>query len=367
MKKILILVNHDIVIYNFRKELVQKLVNNGFKVYIASPYGKKIDKLIEIGCEYFETNINRHGTNILEDIKLLITYKKLINKIKPNVVLSYTIKPNIYGGIICKLLGVPFIATITGLGTALERDNFMQKLLLMFYKYAFSKVNVVFFQNKSNMDFFKIHKIALGKHRLVNGSGVNLEEFSFQEYPKENDKINILFIGRIMKEKGIEELTEAAKIIKSYNKKIIFKAVGFIEENYEKKAKELEKLNIIKFYGHQEEVKSFIKEAHVIILPSYHEGMANVLLEASSMGRPVIASMIPGCQEIFDEGISGIGIEPKNVKSIVTAINNFINLPYEKKKNMGYQARKKVEKEFDRNKVINAYLDEIKKIYKNIN
>lgn len=359
MKKVLILVNHDVVIYNFRKELVQELLEQKYKVYISSPYGKKIDYLIDMGCEYIETHIDRHGTSVIDDLKLISSYKKMLKKIKPDVVLSYTIKPNIYGGIACKSLKVPYIATITGLGTALEKEGLMQKILIMLYRFAFKGISKVFFQNEQNLNFFKDHNIAIGKYKLVPGSGVNLNEYAFEEYPEDREEIKVLFIGRIMKEKGIEELTEAAKIIKQERNNVTFDAVGFYEEDYAAKAKELKEFNVIKFHGSQENVKEYIKESNVIILPSYHEGMANVLLEASSMGRPVIASAIPGCHEIFDEGITGFGVKPKDVDSIVTAIKKFIDLPYEKKKEMGISARKKVEKEFDRNTVISSYIEEI--------
>lgn len=359
MRKVLILVNHDIVIYNFRKELVQQLLKKNYNVYISSPYGKKIDYLIEMGCGYIETPIDRHGTNVIDDIKLILKYKKILKKLNPDVVLSYTIKPNIYGGLACQSLNIPYIATITGLGTALERKGLMQKVLIQLYKIAFKNINVVFFQNHNNLNFFQRNKIANGKHKLVPGSGVNLDEFAYEKYPEERDEIKVLFIGRIMEEKGIEELTEAAKIIKKERKNITFDAVGFYEEDYATKAKELDKLNIIKFHGAQDNVKNYIRDSNVVILPSYHEGMANVLLEASSMGRPIIASSIPGCQEIFEENVTGYGVKPKDVDSLVKAINKFIELPHQIKEKMGLLAREKVEREFDRNKVVSSYIDEI--------
>ena len=359
MKKVLILVNHDVVIYNFRKELVQLLIENNYKVYISSPYGKKIDLLVNLGCEYINTPIDRHGTNLIDDIKLVSQYRKLIKQIKPDIVLSYTIKPNIYGGLACRSLNVPYIATITGLGTAFEKEGIFPKLILKLYKLAFKKVHKIFFQNESNMLFFRRNKISISKHRLVSGSGVNLDEFYYTEYPKYSQNIRLLFVGRVMKEKGIEELTKAAEVL-SNEKGVIFDAVGFYEKDYEEKAKELERLNIVNFHGVQSNVQEFIKQSHAVILPSYHEGMANVLLEASSMGRPIIASSIPGCKEIFDEGVTGFGVEPKSVDSIIKVVRKFIELPYHKKRTMGIKAREKVKREFDRNKVVLSYMEEIK-------
>ncbi|SDO05952.1 glycosyltransferase family 4 protein [Alkalicoccus daliensis] len=364
MSKVLILVNHDVVIYNFRKELVEQLISNKYEVYISSPYGKKIELLKEIGAHYVETNIERHGTNVVNDFKLIAEYRRMIKKIKPDIVISYTIKPNIYGGLACRSLKVPYIATITGLGTALEKDGIMRNIIINLYKIAFKNVQTLFFQNNENMNFFKKHNIALDSHKLVPGSGVNLEEFPFNKYPKESQEINILYIGRVMKEKGIEELAEAAKLIKKINEKVNFEAVGFYEEDYMDKAEELERLNIITFHGVQENVKEFIINCNAVILPSYHEGMANVLLEAGAIGRPIIASSISGCKEIFDEGISGLGLEPKNVDSLYNTLNKFINLTYSQKKAMGFSARKKIESQFDRRKVVDSYLVEIENVIK---
>lgn len=183
MKKVLMLVNHDVVIYNFRRELVERLLVDGYEVYISSPYGERIDNLIVMGCKYIESSIACHGTNVVEELKLLYYYKKIINDLKPDVVLSYTIKPNIYGGLACKSLKVPYIANITGLGTAVEKDGLMQKVSIILSKIAFKKISCVFFQNIENRQFFIDNKIAFGKYRLIPGSGVNLEYFNVLEYP----------------------------------------------------------------------------------------------------------------------------------------------------------------------------------------
>src|SRR5699024_3054545 len=197
------------------------------------------------------------------------------------------------------------------------------------------------------------------KHKLIPGSGVNLEEFSLAEYPKENDELNLLFIGRIMKDKGIEELIKAAQVLKEQNIKVNFDAIGFYEGEYAKRVKKLDQSNLITFHGSTNDVKSFIKKSHAVILPSHHEGMANVLLEAASMGRPILASSIPGCQETFNEGITGYGFEPKNVNSLIQAIYKFLELTQEERERMGILGRKNVELEFDRKDIVETYISEI--------
>lgn len=358
MKKVLILVNHDVVIYNFRRELVERLLQDGYEVYISSPYGDRIDELVAMGCKYIEASISRRGTNIIEELKLLFYYKKIIKNVKPDVVLSYTIKPNIYGGMASKALNVPYIANITGLGTAVENKGVMQKITIILYKVAFRKINCIFFQNTENRQFFIDNNIAIGKHRLIQGSGVNLEQFHVLDYPSD-ETIEFVFISRIMKEKGIDQYLEAAEYIRRRYSNTRFHVCGFCEEAYEDKLKELQDKGIIEYHGMQRDVRIILEKTHCLIHPSYHEGMANALLESASSGRPIIASNINGCREAFDEGISGFGFEVKITDALIEKLIKFIELPYEQKKTMGLAGCRKMKSEFDRNIVINAYMEEI--------
>ncbi|MFT4104652.1 MAG: glycosyltransferase family 4 protein [Lacrimispora sp.] len=363
-KKVLFLVNHDIVIYNFRKELVEYLIDDGHEVYISSPFGGKIDLLIEMGCKYIETNINRHGTNPIQDIKLIMHYKNIIKDIKPEVVLTYTIKPNIYGGIVCRMLNVPYISNITGLGGAIENEGLTKWISLQLYRIGLKKAKCVFFQNQANRKFMIDNYVTTAKERLIPGSGVNINEFSYKEYPKDTQSFKFLFVGRIMRDKGIEELAEAAKVIKKEYANVQFDALGFCETEYEERIQLLQKENIITFHGVKDNIRSYLENCSAIIHPTYHEGMSNVLLEAAATGRPILASNISGCKEIFDEGVSGFSFEVKDVESLISSISKFMRLSVEEREVMGIEARKKVTKEFDRQIIVNAYLDEIDAIIK---
>lgn len=359
--KILVLANFGMGLYKFRKELLEELIRKNNEVYISLPNDEYVPKLEGLGCKFLETHLDRRGTDPIRDLKLLLDYINIIKRIKPDVVLTYTIKPNVYGGIACRITKTPYLPNITGLGTALEKKGLIQKITLMLYKVGLKKASCVFFQNETNRNFFIDNRIVKGNTRLIPGSGVNLEQHNFEEYPEDDKIIKFLFIGRIMKTKGIEELLQAAKIVKDKYPEVQFELIGFCEEDYNQKLMELNNLGIIKYHGQQDDVHSFIKQSHATILPSYHEGTANVLLESASSGRPVLASRVPGCVETFDEGVSGLGFEVRSVDSLVKAIIKFINLPYIQKKAMGLAARRKMEKEFDRKIVINAYLDEITK------
>jgi glycosyltransferase involved in cell wall biosynthesis len=362
MKKVLILSNHHVYTYNLRKEIIQKILYENYEVYLVLPYGEKVERLMEIGCKFIDLPLDRRGINPINDLKLLFSYYRIIKKIKPSVVLSYTIKPNIYGGIASKSTNTPYLANVTGIGTSINNKGLIQKITLTLYKFGLKKAACVFFQNELNRQLFIDKHIVNGKTKLIPGSGVNLNYHCFEDYPDSDDIIKFLFIGRIMKDKGIDELLEAAQKIKGMYPNVQFDLVGYCEENYTKRLSDFENRGIIKYHGQQDDVHSFIKGAHAIIHPSYHEGMANVLLEAASTGRPVLASNIPGCRETFDEGVSGYGFEVKNTAALVNTIEKFIRLPYKNKKQMGIAGRAKVEREFDRQIVIDSYMEEIYKI-----
>lgn len=357
--KILVLSNFGLGLYKFRKELLQELVDQGHDVFISLPNDDYVPLLEDIGCTYIETNLDRRGTNPIADLKLLSSYIKTIKKVKPDIVLTYTIKPNIYGGIACRITDTPYLPNVTGLGTAIESKGFMQKLTLSLYRVSFKNAKCVFFQNESNKNYFIEKSIIRRDVKVLPGSGVNLKEHSFENYPDDNGKHNLLYIGRIMKAKGMDELLEAAKQIKKTHKNVEFHIVGFCEEDYLNQLEQLNNLGIIHYHGQQDDVHRFIKESHAIILPSYHEGTSNVLLESASTGRPILASNVSGCIETFDEGQSGFGFEAKNVQQLIDTIKKFVELPYSKKKEMGINGRKKMEQEYDRKIVINSYIDKI--------
>ncbi len=357
--KILILANHDVGLYNFRKELLKRLVSDEHKVIVSCPPGTNLEKIRSMGCTVIETEMNRHGTNIFEEIKLMRFYRKLYKKVKPDIIFSYTIKPNIYGAMIAKKYSIPFVPNVTGLGTAVQNPGIKKNIIINLYKRAFTKVQTVFFQNETNREFFKQNNIALNKHKLLPGSGVNLSDFTLIDYPEENENINFVYISRVMKDKGIEEYLNAAKYIKETHENVCFHIYGFLDGDYKEILTTYNKKGIIHYHGMTNDIKEVFKTSHCIVHPSYHEGMSNVLLESAASGRPVLASNIPGCKEIFEEGISGIGFEPRDADSLIKAIEKFITLSHKEKESMGIAGRKKVEKDFNREIVIEKYLKEI--------
>lgn len=359
-KKILFLVNHDVVIYNFRKEIVKRLISDGHTVVVSSPYGERIDDLIEMGCDYQEIKINRHGTNAVNDLKIIRSYLDLLRQERPDYVFTFTIKPNIYGGIACSILNIPFASNITGLGSAVENPGLLQKITTMLYKKSFKKVKTVFFQNEENMSFFKDKGIAIDKHKLLPGSGVNLKEFSYHEI-NDSPSTKFIFISRIMKEKGILQYLEAAQYIKSRYQNVEFHICGFCEEDFENMLIELEEKNIIVYHGMLKDVREIIRNTHCTVHPTYYpEGLSNVLLESAAMGRPLIATDRSGCREVINNNENGFLIKSKDTHDLIEKIELFLALDLNRRKEMGEKSRKLVEDKFDRQIVIEEYMKLIK-------
>ena len=361
MKKILFLVNHDVVIYNFRLEIVERLVAEGYEVHVSSPYGERIDDLIKLGCIYHKIEMDRHGMNVVKELRLIKEYKRLIKKVRPDFCFGFTIKPNIYGALAAQGMNVPFVANITGLGTAVENPGIAQRILIMLYRRSFRNIRRVFFQNTENQQFFINHKIALGKHELLPGSGVNLARFVPLEYP-DDSTTEFVFISRIMKEKGIDQYLDAAEYIKKKYPKTIFHICGFCESEYEGKLDECVKSGVVIYHGMVRDVKKILENTHCTIHPSYYpEGLSNVLLESSACARPIITTNRSGCREVIDDEVNGFICKQKDSKDLIKQIEKFLEKSWEEKKQMGLNGRKKVEKEFDRQIVVEKYIKELEK------
>lgn len=357
--KIAFIGNSGLSIYGYRKELVERLLSDGHSVSILAPQGDFVQELKDMGCTVYETQLDRHGTNPLKDLKLLKRYKKVLKEISPDYVFTYTIKPNIYGAIACKKLKIPCIVNITGLGTAVENGGVMQKITTILYKFALNKCQTIFFQNTENRQFFVDKKIYVEKHKLLPGSGVNLTRFTPSPMP-DTDTVDFVFISRLMKEKGVDQYFEAAKYIKEKYPYTRFHVCGFCEKEYEQQMKILKESDTIIYHGMVKDITTILKDVHCVIHPTYYpEGLSNVLLEACACARPIITTNRAGCREVVDDGINGFVVKQKDSEDLIKQIEKFLSLSNAERYQMGLNGRKKVEREFDRNIVINAYLKEI--------
>lgn len=351
-------------IYNHRVELIRRLLSLGCKVLLVAPGSGEEKALVEMGVRFFDTPVDNRGTNIRNDIGLLMSIVKIIRREKPDVVLTFYTKTNIYGGLACRITGTPYIENITGLGSAVSKGGVMQRLMIRLYGMATKKASVVFFQNISNKKFFKDHNIRLNRIRMLPGSGVSLTRFKPLPYP-EVDTLEFVFISRVIKEKGIFEYVEAAERIRKKHPNAVFHVVGPHGKGLGEYLRDAHDKGHIKYHGKLFDVLPLLRRSHCTVFPSYYaEGVANVLLESAASGRPVITTAMPGCGEAVDDGVTGFVVKERDSGDLVEKIERFISLPHERKVEMGLNGRKKMEREFNRDIVIDAYVEEIEKICK---
>ena len=332
------------------------LISRGIQVTALTLFDLDVDALREMGVTMREVSFSRRGMNPLEELQLLRRFRKLLGEEQPDMVLTYTTKPNIYGGLACRNLGIPYAVNITGLGSAFEGQGLISKLMPVLYRSALKSADTVFFENEANLRFFVRKNIIRQKQAyLVNGAGVDLDWFSPLPYP-ENEGTEFLFLGRIMREKGIDELLGAVDRLNYEGTPCRLTVLGFFEEDYRERFAQREKDGKLRFCGYQEDVRPFLRRADCLVLPSWHEGMANTNLEAAASARPVITSDIPGCREAVLDGVSGFLCESRNEESLYRAMKRFVELPREEHVQMGLNGREHMVKHFDRKQVVQCTL-----------
>ena len=371
MKKILIAINFDEGLYNFRKELLERLLAEGYEVHVAAPLGEFSEKLTGMGCILHDTPLSRRGKNPFAEISLLRCYSVILKSVRPDVVLTYTIKPNVYLGFLCGHRNVPFITTITGLGTAVEGSGLLQRFTKALYRRAMKHARIVFFQNKDNEELFLQEGIADGRHRMLPGSGVNLTHFAYREFPVDDGqsgydtKAEFLFISRVMEEKGIEQFLDTAETIKAKYPHTTFRILGFLEDDYTgaERLKRLADQGIVIFEGSVADVRPYIAASQCTLHPSFYpEGMSNVCLETAASGRAVITTDRPGCRDTIVDGETGLLIKERDSADLIQKVENFLQMSYDERKAMGRKARSYMEEHYDRRIVVERYLQAIREI-----
>lgn len=359
MNKALFVANSSSGLYGFRNELM-RAVGKTHRVIACTPDDGWMDRLRTVAAVDV-VDIDRRGVNPLKDMRLLAHFFRLIRRERPQIVVTYTIKPNIYAGLASRALKVPYAANITGLGTTFEQKGLLRAVVCLLYKAALKKARVVFFENTADLrTVLDLGLIRVEQAQALSGAGVNLTHYAASAYPPADGVTRFLFIGRIMKEKGVEELFAAVDRLHTQGERVFLDIVGPYEEDYSAAIERLEKKGIAAYHGETEDVRPYIAGAHCFVLPSYHEGMANTLLECASMARPLITSRIPGCQEAVEEGLSGFLAAPHDTDSLAEAMGRFIRLPHEARARMGLRGRAHMEKVFDKAKVVQRTLDGLK-------
>jgi len=360
-KTITICSNTSWYLYNFRMGLIRALQEQGYRIVLIAPKDNYSDRLEGLGCKHYHIDIDNKGTNPIEDTKLLYQFYQLLKTIKPDMVLIYTIKPNIYGSIVSKILNIPTINVIAGLGTVFLNNNLSSKVARWLYKLSFNG-NQVLFENEDDCKEFLAKKLVRkSQTKLIPGSGINTEAFQPKHSPFTNKNLVFLLIARLIKDKGVIEYIEAIKSIRTKYPTIKFKILGSYYFGNPSSISE-DEVNawvddgIIEYLGYTDAVLEEIEKADCIVLPSYREGLSRVLLEGASMSKPIITTDVTGCRDVVDDGENGYLVPPKDSKSLAVAIEKMIALSNKERIAMGQKGRLKVIKEFDEKIVIKHYL-----------
>lgn len=357
MAKILIFINHSLALYKFRKELPISLLKEGHEVFVCYPNEDKDDYFKGLGCKVIHFEMQRKSTNPFKENSNFKRFKRLCKEIQPDILLSYTIKCCWYGSYI---KNVKKIATITGQSSFFKNSSGLKKILYHSIIKSLRKYDYIYFQNEKDLsDYSKLLKVNKEKLILVKGSGVNPEEHPYQGSINASPFV-FTFVGRIIKEKGINEYLDAASSIKEEN--VVFNIAGPCEDDLIKNKMDALNDSRIHYLGDVTNINTLYKESSCIVVPSYSEGMSNALLEAQSSGRPVIASDIPGCREVFINDESGMLVKPRDPKSLYDAMTEMMKKSDDELTEMGVKGSHYVMKEFDRSKVINIYIETINRL-----
>ncbi|MDO4740686.1 MAG: glycosyltransferase family 4 protein [Eubacteriales bacterium] len=359
MKKVLFLANHYLTLYSFRRELIEKLCREGCEVVLSIPADPENEYFRALGCRIVETEVARRSLNPIKDIRLTLEYIRLLRKEKPDVVFSYTIKPNAYGSIASRITRCRQICNITGTGETLRHSAFVRSVVHALYKVSIRHCEKVFFQNTSDRAYFIENGLVREERSaMLPGSGVNLSHFHCSPMP-EDEQTRFIYIGRVMGLKGIDQFIQAARIVRAERPDALFYIAGFAEEGrYRDLVEKCHAEGLIEYLGFRKDIDEWIRRCHCTILPSHGgEGVPNVLLESAATGRACIASRIPGSVDVIDDGETGYLFKAGDAESLARCIFRFLALTSEQKAQMGLAGRKKVERSFSRDIVIQAYMD----------
>ncbi len=366
--KILLTVNAAWNVWNFRRPLVAALLAEGHSVTVLAPEDDAVPSLLEMGCHFVPLAMDAKGLNPLEGVKLVQRFKQQFRVLQPDVVLSFTIKNNIFGALAARAVGVPFVPNVTGLGTAFLSGGLLQAVAEGLYRHAFKRLPVVFFQNADDRDLFVQRRLVrAGQARLLPGSGIDLRRFAAAKMPPATSAPVFLMIARLLRDKGVLEFVEAARQVKAKYPQARFQLLGAVEaEN--RTAIDRATVDgwvaegVVEYLGTTADVRPFIADASCVVLPSYREGAPRTLIEAAAMARPLIATDVPGCRAVVEDGVTGFLCQVRDAGSLADAVMRMLALPHDARVAMGRAGRQKMQREFDEALVAAAYRDVIEAV-----
>lgn len=356
-------------IVNFRSGLINSLQEIGYHIVTLSPDDSSVPALKALGCEVHNLPMQGQGTNPLQDLKLFWRYRQLLKQIKPAAYLGWTIKPNIYGSLAAHSLGIPVINNVSGLGTAFMKPGWLNKVVRQLYRFAFSRSHRVFFQNPDDQALFVNQGLLAAETAgLLPGSGIDLK--SFQPAPREplqGRPFRFLLVARMLRDKGVEEYVQAARLLRHQYPNVVFQCLGFLDVANPSAVSRDEMQawvdeGVVIYLGSADDVRTWLAQADCVVLPSYREGTPRTLLEAAAMARPLIATDVPGCRQVVDNGINGLLCEVRSAASLATAMTQMLKLKPTDWQRMANASRTKAVHEFDERIVISAYAEALKRL-----
>lgn len=358
---ILMTVNAAWNIWNFRRPLIEALAADLHRITVLAPPDDAVPELERLGCRVRPLEMSVKGLNPLEDLKLQRRFGRIFREERPDAVLSYTIKNNIFGARAAKPAGVPFIPNVTGLGTAFLSGKLLQTVTEQLYRHSFAALPVVFFQNEDDRDLFLDRRLVrVNQARLLPGSGIDLVRFAPAAMPAPEEPPTFLMIARLLRDKGVVEFVDAARRVKARHPKARFQLLGAVgSENRSAIGRETLDAwvaeGVVEYLCTTNDVRPAITAANCVVLPSYREGAPRTLIEAAAMARPLIATDVPGCRAVVDRDVSGFLCNVKSAESLADSMERFLALTPEAQRAMGAAGRTKMEREFDQRLVVDAY------------
>lgn len=353
---------------NFRGALITGLQSAGYRIAAFAPADHDAEGLRSRGLEVHDMPMTRSGMNPLADARLLLRYRRALKSLRPAAYCGFTIKPNVYGAIASRLAGVPAINNVTGLGTTFLSHGPMWRLTARLYRAALRRSHRVFFHNEEDLRIFVEQKIVRPEQgRVIPGSGVNLDEFAPDESAEADGRPFFLFIGRALRDKGIGEFIAAARRLRPRLPDARFQILGNVDPGNPTSVSRAEFQSwidegLIEHLGEHTDVRPFIRSATAVVLPSYREGMSRALLEAAAMGKPLVGSDVAGCRELIEEGVTGALCRARDADSLADAMERIARLPPDHLRELGRAARRKVERDFGEQIVVDAYLEALAEV-----
>ena len=350
-------------LFNFRSVVIRHFLERGFRVSVCIPYDEEYVRRFEaMGCGVHAVRVDSHGVNPVRDVGLIRQYYRLMRRLRPDVSITYTVKPNLYAGLAASWLGIPYLPVVPGAGQAFVRRSAVTEVVKVLYKVAFRRAGAVWFLNGEDMALFRKERlVAENKMERLDGEGIDLADFPLSEQGGELGSFMFIMIGRLLREKGVAEYAEAARLVKERYPGVRFLLLGMVDETNRNaitrgELSAWQQAGFIDYLGATGDVLPYLQRADCVVLPSYYrEGIPRSLMEGAAVGLPLITTDNTGCREVVQDGVNGYLCRAKDARSLAEAMTRMLELPAEERRAMGLRGRRLMEERFDVRLIVQRY------------